>query len=152
MTETPARVTGIIAAIAIPLVALVVVTAGILLLGLVGANPFWSVVPVSLPEAAASRDRGELVRLLEAGGDPAARAPVRAGMLDERALELTPAEAAVMADRAEMLRILFAHGLAADAEAVGNWLCLATRVGAREAPAYLRERFPDWSAPTCAVQ
>jgi hypothetical protein len=130
-------------------VALVVVTAGIVMLGIAGANPFWRTVPVSMAEAAAARDRAELVRLIEAGGDPTDRMPVRAGILDDRPFELTPAEAAIRADRTEMLRILFAHGLPVDAETVAGWHCLALRVGGRETAQYLRERFAGWTSGDC---
>ncbi|MBM3776811.1 MAG: hypothetical protein FJW23_01055 [Acidimicrobiia bacterium] len=96
----------VMGAAALPPALLVVTMLIWLALACTGAHPLWQVEPLTLPEAAARRDAGEVARLLEEGWDPNARYPVRSGFLTAEAVELTPIEAARAADRPEIELIL----------------------------------------------
>ena len=100
-----------------PCLALAAATIVGVALGMMGAHPFWPAVPLTLSEAAALRDGGEVARLLASGQDPNARYPIRAGFLLNDAVELTPVEAARMADRPEIVQILVYAGAVPPAEA-----------------------------------
>ena len=64
MTSTTER--GPVIAVAVPGVLLIAATA-LMLMGLpFGIDPLWRVEPLTLAEAAALRDNGEVVRLIEA--------------------------------------------------------------------------------------
>lgn len=75
-----------------------------------GASPFWSVPTLTLSEAAAARDAGEVTRLIEREHvDPNRAWPVRAGLLDA-VRSATPLEAAVRARRPEIVGLLLRLG------------------------------------------
>ena len=85
-----------------PVIALAATGAVTVALAIQGSNPVWHTEPLNLSEAAALRDRGEVARLLEAGADPYATRPVRAGFLYQDSTHLTAVDAAVNADRPEI--------------------------------------------------
>ena len=74
----------------------------------------WPPVAQSLSEAAAVGDVGEVLWQVQTGADPNARFPVRAGLISDAALTVTPLEAAVWGRDAEMLELLIAHGAIVD--------------------------------------
>jgi hypothetical protein len=94
------------AGVALPGAALALATVLWLLMAAVDRHPFWRVEPMTLSEAVAARDFGEVARLLASGRDPNARYAIRAGMIGRAARELTPMETAVAAGREEMMSIL----------------------------------------------
>lgn len=105
---------------ALPCGLLVVSMLGWLAMGwAAGAHPFWPVEPLTLSEAAALRDGGEVAKLLADGHDPNARYPIRAGFLVDDAVELTPVEAAQLADRPEIVQILVHAGATPPAPSPG---------------------------------
>ena len=84
-------------------------------------NGWWTVAPlwppdeVTLPEAIATRNNGEALRLISQGADPNAPARVRDGLLvNGRDVIVTPVEAAVGAQRADSLRQLLSYGAVID--------------------------------------
>ena len=95
---------------------------------------------MSLAEAAALRDAGDVARQLAAGADPNAVFPVRGGVLDALPMRVTPLEAAVEARRAEIVSLLLARGAKpADIE----WIrlsCLARERGAPDVELELQQR------------
>jgi hypothetical protein len=93
----------------LPLLALAAVRVALLASSLVGRPAFWSTGPVTLSEAAAYRDGGEVARQLDAGADPNARYHVRRGAVRGR-VEATPLEAAEAAGRTEIVELLRASG------------------------------------------
>ena len=80
-----------------------------------GQHPFWRIEPQTLSEAVASRDFGEVGRLLAEGQDPNARYAIRAGLVGERGVEMTPIEAAEAADLRELVPMLVYAGAIAPA-------------------------------------
>ena len=101
--------------VSIPVVALAVSGTVTLVLAVGGDNPLWRAEPLNLSEAAALRDRGEVARLLETGANPQLMQRVRRGFLYQRPTQLTAVDAAVLADRPEILRLLLDSGLSLDA-------------------------------------
>ena len=81
----------------------------------------WPHDEINLAEAAGVSEEAEVVRLIEQGQDPNARYPVRAGLLFERAVTVTPLEAAVLNDDPAIAAQLFARGLAVEPPA---WVAL----------------------------
>jgi hypothetical protein len=70
------------------------------------SSPVWPAAAVTLAEAAALGDSGEVLRLVWAGSDPAALYDVRAGIADTKAIRLTPLEAAVGMRRPDTVAVL----------------------------------------------
>jgi hypothetical protein len=75
-----------------------------------GVHPFWLPEPLNLAEAAALRDRGEVVRLLAEGNDPNATYRVRGGFVRDYPTEMTPIAAAKAARRDEIVQLLIDGG------------------------------------------
>jgi hypothetical protein len=77
--------------------------------------PLWPPDEVTLPEAIATRNNGEALRLISQGADPDAAARVRDGLLvNGRDVVVTPVEAAVGAQRADSLRQMLSYGAVID--------------------------------------
>ena len=98
-------------AIAAPGLLLSAVLALFLALAAATAHPMWRWEPLNLSEAAALRDAGEVARLLDEGRDPNRAYVVRAGLLSEQPLELTPMQAAEAARRDEIVQLLRDYGV-----------------------------------------
>jgi hypothetical protein len=77
-------------ALAAPAALLGVALLACLGLAVVDQHPFWRAESLTLSEAAALRDAGEVARQLRGGADPLRTYRVRAGVLGPDALELTP--------------------------------------------------------------
>jgi len=118
-----------------------------LMLSVSGDNPVWRTEPLNLSEAAALRDRGEVARLLAAGTDARASMPVRGGFLYKDQTTLTPAEAAVLADRPEILQLLLDYGLVLEPEDWNRVWCAAPSDEIRELLEPVR---PPDAQPACA--
>jgi hypothetical protein len=104
------RLTGVAAACAsAPAIALTVWCAAVAGAAVFGRTPgFWTGGALTLSEAAALRDQGEVARQVEAGADPNREYDVRPGVLAiDRAI---PLEAAVAARRAEIVTVLMHEG------------------------------------------
>jgi len=90
----------------LPGLALAIATVLWLLMAVGNRHPFWPIERQTLSEAVASRDFGEVARLLEEGHDPNALYAIRAGLVGESAVEMTPLEAAEAADLRELMPML----------------------------------------------
>ena len=113
------------AALALPGCMMAAATALGLVLTAVDQPPMWPHQPVNLAEAAGARDESELVRLIEAGGDPNARYPIRPGWIFGPSMQLTPLEAAVANDDPAMVTRLLAKGASLDASLWTYLRCIA---------------------------
>lgn len=93
-------------AVALPGAVVAMLSLGLLATAISGAHPLWREDAVNMSEAAALRDRATVVRLIRGGDDPRIRRLVRAGVLFDRAVSLTPLEAAIAAKRAEVVNVI----------------------------------------------
>lgn len=131
-----------------PALAAVAVSAAILVAAALGYSPpFWRGGTLTLAEAAALHDHGEVVRLIAGGQDPNASYPIRPSVLAARSL--TPLEAAVGARRAEVVDLLFLHGAKADASIWQRLHCFAQATGAVDVMAMLERYRPAGSHASC---
>jgi hypothetical protein len=136
-------------ALALPGTVLILATA-LMLAGLpFGVDPLWRVEPLTLAEAAALRDNGEVVRLIQGGEDPNNAGTVRAELLRNDPLTVTPLEAAVGIDRPDMIEVLLEHGAVMDAATWTKLMCFATAIEADEARAVLEQRRPPGASLVC---
>lgn len=128
--------------------ACVVAAASVIALGLasIDRHPMWPRDVVNLAEAAATRDDGEVVRLIESGEDFNRRYPVRAGLLFDRPALLTPLEAAIASDDPMLVDRLVQQGVPFDVE---RWTYLHCIAGGDEAPQVLERYRPPDVAPNC---
>ena len=90
-----------------------------------GEHPMWPHEEVNLAEAAGVREEAEVARLIEQGQDPNARYPVRPGFLFERAVRLTPLEAAVVNNDPAIVAQLLSRGVALEAPSWVTLRCFA---------------------------
>ncbi len=133
---------------AAPALAAVAVSAAIVIMGVTSDTPpFWRGGSLTLSEAAALHDQGELVRLIASGHDPNAVYPLRANVLAVRAL--TPLEAAVGARRPEMVDLLMRRGAAVDPNAWRRLHCFAMASGAADVVQMLDRFRPAGSETSC---
>lgn len=95
--------------VCLPLAATIAVRLVLLGASVSGHPILWGPEPLTLSEAAAFRDAGEVVRLLAAGHDPNATYPVRDGAVKGR-VAATPLEAARGAGRDDIVQLLLDAG------------------------------------------
>jgi hypothetical protein len=114
---------------AIPALVAVGFSAAVFVAAVFGSTPaFWQGGPLTLAEAAALRDQGEVAKLIEGGADPNREYDLRPGVLAvDRA---TPLEAAVSARRAEIVSLLMHEGARLDERGWRRLHCLAVETGA----------------------
>jgi hypothetical protein len=112
------------AALATPACVLAAGLALALMFGVVGRHPMWPDGNFNLSEAAAVRDEAEVVRLIEYGENPNSRRDVRPGLLFDSTVRLTPLEAAVASQRAEMVGLLLSNGAVLDPALWNQLTCL----------------------------
>jgi hypothetical protein len=136
-------------AMALPGALLIVATALMLIGVLFGVDPLWRVEPLTLAEAAALRDNGEVVRLIDAGEDPNRAGTVRAEFLRNDPLTITPLEAAVGSDRVDIMEVLLEHGARLDPATWTRLMCFATAIEADESQSFLEPLRPDEASLAC---
>ena len=137
------------AALAVPGTLLILATAGMLLGLPFGFDPLWRVESLTLAEAAALRDNGEVVRLIQGGEDPNKPGTVRAELLRNDAQVVTPLEAAVGIDRPDMVETLLENGAVLDAATWTHLMCFAASIEADEAIGFLEQRRPPDASTAC---
>lgn len=116
----------IAAAVAVPAILLILAEAVVMVgAAFTGTNLRVPNVVLNLSEAVAVRDGAEMMRLLERGDDPNTRRLVREGLLEGRAVEATPLEAAISIRRSELIGLLYANGAAPDAASWQRLVCYA---------------------------
>jgi hypothetical protein len=112
-------------AVAAPGCMLAIASALALTLAIPGRHPMWPLHTLNLSEAASVDDEAEVVRLIERGEDPDAARDVRAGLLFDSAVRLTPIEAAVASKNPSMISTLLVNGATLDERAWNRLRCLA---------------------------
>lgn len=116
---------------AIPALVAVVFCGSVFGAALFGSTPtFWRGGALTLAEAAALRDQGEVARLIEGGADPNAEYDLRPGVLALN--RATPLEAAVVARRAETVNLLMHEGATLNESGWRRLHCLAGDTGAAD--------------------
>ena len=150
-TSTTSDTQRSIIAVAIALPGSLLVISSIWLLAVLpmGVDRLWRHEPLTLAEAAALRDTGEIVRLISRGEDPNAAGMVRAEFLRHDAAIVTPLEAAVAVDRLDVLEVLLDNGATLDAATWARLTCFAAAIDADEARSFLQERRPAGAADSC---
>jgi hypothetical protein len=117
-----------------------------LVMGLFGRHPMWASQPLNLSEASAVRDRAEVSRLIEFAGDPNVPRVVRAGLLFDYPVKVTPLEAAVIVNDDTMVRHLLSQGVFMDVAVWDRLQCLAEGDDVRRVIEELR---PSGAQPHC---
>jgi len=145
----PSTSTLLACALGLPGVLLIAATTAMLVGLPFGADPLWAVEPMTLSEAAALRDNGEVVRLIELGEDVNGTSAVRPDIVSDRALVLTPIEAAVAAERADMVELLLEQGARMDTALWTRLMCFSANVEADDVRALLEPRRPEGSVEDC---
>ena len=79
-------------------------------LAVFGRDPIWAPMPMTLSEAAASGNAGEVARLLAEGHDPNGQYAVQAGLLTRGTVVVTPLEAADRTGRSEIAALIIRAG------------------------------------------
>ena len=129
--------------------ALLAIASGIVVVGaLVGWEPLWSEPRLNLAEAAALNDRGTIQRLIAAGADPNAPAPVRPPILKSHEVVVTPLEAAVGTRTPTTIEFLLARGARMDSDERAVMFCLAMKDDAQEIIDFL-EKNTTQAPPDC---
>jgi hypothetical protein len=119
------------------------------LTGATGTHPVWDLQPRNLAEAAAFRDSGALVRLIDAGADPNRPAEVRGGVILPASATLVPIEAAAASREVEMVRLLLDLGASPDADAWQRAWCISDAQSVRDLLAAHR---PESALEECVVE
>jgi ankyrin repeat protein len=114
-----------------------------------GIDPLWAAETLTLAEAAALKDNGEVARLIEMGGNVNEASAVRADMLVDHPLVVTPLEAAVLSERADMVELLLEHGARMDPPLWTRLMCYSASVEADDVRALLQPRRPAGSVEDC---
>jgi hypothetical protein len=135
--------------VSLPGVLLIVTTAAMLVGLSFGADPLWTVEDMTLSEAAALRDNGEVARLIELGEDVNGTSLVRPDILADHSLLVTPIEAAVAAKRADMVELLLEHGARMDVAMWTRLMCFSSSVKAEDVLSLLEPRRPEASVENC---
>ena len=120
----------------------------VVVLGWQGHHLWWRVEALNLAEAAALRDRGEVARQLQAGADPRMPRVIRGGVLGSEPVVLAPMQAAILAGRAEIVRLLIDSGLTLDPNEWRQLWCSTNHKRVRTVLATVR---PDGTPDDCPV-
>lgn len=129
-----------------PVLALAAGWLALLVAGSTGTHPIWHVRPRSIAEAAVFRDGGAIVRRVRAGENPNTASEVRGGFISRRPVTITPIDAAVRAQRAEVVQLLFDVGATVDA---ASWTQLWCDAENTDVKAVLVRYRPPGVAPAC---
>jgi hypothetical protein len=106
---------------------------------------------LTLAEAAALHDIAEVVRLVRQGHDPREPAVVRAGILRDRPLTLTPMAASILARRVDSIDVLVAQGGGIPADEFPQYWCLAQSGGDAAVLAAVQAQVPRTAPVDCST-
>jgi hypothetical protein len=97
-----------------------------------GEHPLWRLEARNLAEAAALRDSGAIVRLVDSGADLKDAGNVRPGIVFDDAVMLTPLQAAAASRDSSIVQLLFDLGATPDRAEWQRARCLATASSVQE--------------------
>ena len=129
-------------AVALPAGAWVVFCVVWLLLAALGVPTIFDGRTMTLTEASAVASYADAARLLEEGADPNARARLRAGLVRNEELTMTPLEAATGAVRTGPVQMLVDHGATIDDANYAVLWCGATSRNNQDMLRFLESRRP----------
>lgn len=138
-------------AIAAAPIAAAVVGVTLAVMGVAGAHPFWSYPPITLPEAVALRHGGVILTELRRGADPHEPMPVDRQILGSETGALSAWEAAVMADRSEVIELFAREGVPLAPDAAERLVCLAIARERRDSREALLRFYHADAEPECAT-
>ena len=123
---------------------------GLMVAAAVAGHPLWWEEPVNISEAAAFRDPARVARLLREGVDPRVGRLVRHGVLAPGRVLVTPLQAAIASNRAEVVAVLLDGVDALDRATWRDAMCLAGTIGGDEIEPILQRRRPPETELDCA--
>jgi hypothetical protein len=132
--------------VALPCILLSLSLGIVLALSAASVSPVWPNHGLNMSEAAALRDVAEVVRRLESGEDLVSERYVRAGVIGERPMMLTPMAAAVAGGDESMIRMLFRVGAVVD---VDSWTALRCSTDRADVLAALDAHRPAGAVREC---
>jgi hypothetical protein len=144
------RESGVAAAVGLPGTLVACAALAVAAAGAAGYHPLWTAGPLTLSEAAALRDLGEMARLLADGADPDAASAVRPGIVADFEGPMRPLDAALSARRVDSFLLLLQAGAAIPPHDWRLLRCRAERLDAPEIARLLLELQPDLAAGACA--
>ena len=112
-----------------------------------GRHPIWDLEALNLAEAAALKDAGAVVRLVDAGENPDGPGELRAGIFSPAASTLFPIEAAAGSREAGMVQLLLDLGASPNASAWQRAWCISDAQDVRDLLALHR---PEGALEECA--
>jgi hypothetical protein len=117
--------------------------------GGLGRGGLWPALPLTLSEAAATRNTGEAARLIALGEDPNKASRVREGLLPGgKSQVVTPLEAALAIRRTDMAQMLLDYGARADPPQLRALRCYSEQFHDAGVHDFLQGLAPDpW--PVC---
>jgi hypothetical protein len=137
-------------ALGLPAVVLSGVIIAVAIASIGGLVPTARDYQLTLAEAAALHDVAEIVRLVRRGGDPRAPAAVRAGMIGEDAMMLTPMAAAILERRADVIALLADVGARIRPDEFAQYWCLAHARGDGAVVAAVEAQTPRAPSVDCS--
>lgn len=126
-----------------------IVTLAMLALAALGMRPLWPSTSLNPAEAIATGDEAAFIRLVRAGGDPNARAIVRAGLRESVDVPMTPLEAAVDQESAGTLDTVLKYGALVKGDTARVALCIAYRKAPHLLPVLKANGAPEIDPQTC---
>ena len=105
---------------------------------------------LTMAEAAALHDVAEIVRIVRRGGDPRAPAPVRAGLIGEGPMMLTPMAAAILERRVDVMALLADVGARIRPDEFAQYWCLAQTRGDSAVVAAVESQTPRAPSVDCS--
>ncbi len=113
-----------------------------------GEHPWWHVRPDNLAEAAAFRDTGAVIRMIDRGDDVHRPGRIRPGVLGDDAVTMTPFAAAAASREQAMVQLLLDAGVSPDADTWQRAWCVATASSVQE---ILQAHRPEGASLDCAT-
>lgn len=138
-----------VALVSAPVILLAAAWLGTLALASGGEHPIWYLRARNLAEAAAFRDGGAIVRMIQRGDEPNQAADVREGFISREPIAITPIEAAIEARRGEMVRLLLELGARPDA---ATWTTVWCEVEDGDVKTILAAYRPPGAGTECTEQ